>query len=319
MTIENPVSDRGNFSTVTGSLANIERFLATHANQPQLLGGASGLHGPASLWRHRRALAELISAPTLICFRLAQPGYFGPGVRMTTAGTGYVGVAGPQGSGYTQIYKLVTAGLSAIGSNAPAVVSNNDIWRLCVVGTTINWYQNAGGVAGGFTLKLSVIDSSYASGSPGWVQAGTGAVTDSRLGLFDGLANQASSPTFSPSTSGYSGTVTITSATSGARIYYTTDGTQPTRSSSSMANGGAVSVISPATVKAIAAYTNLADSPVLNGFAFTRYSRHQLAKMKRCAIARERTGSYTVWQGKPFPYVYSQGLTVYKQAHRGNS
>ncbi len=261
-TIENPVSDRGNFSTVTGSPANIQAVsgnacepaatsqaaLAVYTAPP--VSGDTGAPWP----NDQCADAYMLSA--------SATGYFGPGVRMTTAGTGYVGVAGPQGNGYTQIYKLVSAGLSAVGSSAPAVVSNNDIWRLCAVGTTINWYQNAGGVAGGFTLKLSVIDSSYASGSPGWVQAGTGAVTDSRLGLFDGLANQASSPTFSPSTSGYSGTVTITSATTGARIYYTTDGTQPTRNSSSMANGGAVSVTSPATVKAIAAYTNLADSPV---------------------------------------------------------
>jgi hypothetical protein len=113
----------------------------------------------------------------------------------------------------------------------------------------------------GFNLIQSVSDSSYASGNPGIGMQGTSAVTDAQIGLWAAEANQALSPTFSTYTHGYSGSVTVTSATSGATIYYTTNGTQPTRSSSTISNGGTVTVSSPETLKAMAAYTDLADSP----------------------------------------------------------
>ena len=47
-------------------------------------------------------------------------------------------------------------------------------------------------------------------------------------------------------------TVTITSQTPGATIYYTTDGTTPTTSSNSIANGGTVTISQGCTLKAIA-------------------------------------------------------------------
>ncbi len=65
----------------------------------------------------------------------------------------------------------------------------------------------------------------------------------------------AEAPTFSPVGGTYNSaqTVTITSATSGATIYYTTDGEDPTTSSSSISNGGTVNISSSCTLKAMAA------------------------------------------------------------------
>lgn len=79
---------------------------------------------------------------------------------------------------------------------------------------------------------------------------------------------QAAIPSFSPSTGSFASgpvVVTITSATSGSTIYYTEDGTVPTYDSSSIANGGTVSLSASATLNAIAAHAGDTDSDVTTG------------------------------------------------------
>ena len=76
-----------------------------------------------------------------------------------------------------------------------------------------------------------------------------------------------STPTFSLEQGRYCGSqsVTISSATTGSTIYYTTDGTDPTTSSSHGTEGTAsatVSVSSTQTLKAIATYTGYNNSSV---------------------------------------------------------
>ena len=80
------------------------------------------------------------------------------------------------------------------------------------------------------------------------------------LYLLDGSASSEpveviAAPTFSPDGGTFTSeqTVTITSATSEATIYYTMDGTDPTTSTTTtVANGGAVTISSSGTLKAIA-------------------------------------------------------------------
>jgi hypothetical protein len=73
----------------------------------------------------------------------------------------------------------------------------------------------------------------------------------------------AATPTASPAAGTYASaqSVTLSSATSGASIYYTTDGSTPTTSSALYT--GAFSVATSQTVKAIAAKTGFSDSSVL--------------------------------------------------------
>jgi Chitobiase/beta-hexosaminidase C-terminal domain len=72
----------------------------------------------------------------------------------------------------------------------------------------------------------------------------------------------AATPTFSPAAGTFSAaqTVTITDATAGAAIYYTTDGTAPTIASTLYA--GVISVDSTETIKAIAAASGYSNSAV---------------------------------------------------------
>lgn len=78
-------------------------------------------------------------------------------------------------------------------------------------------------------------------------------------------ASQVSTPQLSPSPGSFTSaqTVTITTSTSGANIYYTTDGSTP--NTSSTLYSGAIDVGTTTTVKAIATKSGLADSSVASG------------------------------------------------------
>ena len=87
------------------------------------------------------------------------------------------------------------------------------------------------------------------------------------------LGTQVSAPAFSPPAGGYQSaqSVAITSATNGASIAYTTDGTTPTENGgtvthgTSLANGGVVTISSTTTLNAIAYQAGMVDSTVTNG------------------------------------------------------
>ncbi len=70
-------------------------------------------------------------------------------------------------------------------------------------------------------------------------------------------------PLFSKPSGTYTGpqTVSITDATPGAVIYYTTDGTTPGRSSPTLSPGGSITVSSSETIKALAVATGYTTSP----------------------------------------------------------
>jgi len=76
---------------------------------------------------------------------------------------------------------------------------------------------------------------------------------------------QAAMPAFNPAPGTYSSTqqVTISSTTSGATIYYTTDGTTPTTASTKYT--APVTISATTTLKAIATATNLTNSAVASG------------------------------------------------------
>ena len=109
---------------------------------------------------------------------------------------------------------------------------------------------------------------SVVGGSTAWVgfTGGTGGTTATQNVLSWTYVSPAGSvvaaPTFSPAGGSYatSQKVTISDATSGATIYYTTNGTTPTTSSS--VYSGAITVSATETLEAIAAATGDTSSPV---------------------------------------------------------
>lgn len=140
-------------------------------------------------------------------------------------------------------------------------------------------YEDANGVNHGFIRTSSGVisaplDAPGASTSgmiSGTVALGINA-TDDITGtyvdaneVFHGFvltSGTVATPTFTPAQGTYSTaqSVTISDATAGATIYYTTDGTAPTTSST--VYSGAISVKSTETIEAMAAATGLSDSAV---------------------------------------------------------
>jgi hypothetical protein len=147
---------------------------------------------------------------------------------------------------------------------------------------------------GGATIHYTTDDSTPTSSSPEYTNAipvaggGTVMIVQAiavKSGMNDSAVasaayvinfNQVVTPHFSPSQGSYSSdqSVTITCATSGATIHYTTDGSTP--NSSSPACIGDIPVAgngTSMTIKAIAVKSGLSDSPVASAFYIINYSQ----------------------------------------------
>jgi hypothetical protein len=109
-------------------------------------------------------------------------------------------------------------------------------------------------------------------------------------------------PAFSPPAGTYTSaqTVTITSATSGAMIAYTTDGSTPTEvggtvtNGIALSNGGSVSIGTTTTLQAIAFETGFADSSVTPGNYTIGVTLSSSNGFYNIAMASSQSGTFTV-------------------------
>jgi hypothetical protein len=165
-------------------------------------------------------------------------------------------------------YPGATPSISANG-NTQGIVWTIDSEAYATSGAAILQAHNASNVA--TTLYSSSTNSSRDNPGPavkfsvptvvnGKVYVGTGTQV-SIYGLLSG-AQQAAAPVLSPGTESFTGSisVTITDSTSGATIYYTTNGTTPTTSSTKYT--GPITVSSTETINAIASASNYLTSPM---------------------------------------------------------
>ena len=164
----------------------------------------------------------------------------------------------------TTIFAVVAGTVHTLVNSATYSGGNpaqGDKFRLSVTGNTLTVTSTGATSTINFTDSNNYVPS---GGYAGFALNDSSVITGVQTGLFAFGANQCATPTFSPVAGSYgpTQTVTVTSATSGCTIYYTTDGTTPTESSSSIANGGTVSVASSLTLKAIASLTDNLDSAV---------------------------------------------------------
>ena len=116
-------------------------------------------------------------------------------------------------------------------------------------------------VTGSGSVTLTVNTASSVSGSFGVTVTGT-ASTGTHSAMVNVNIPSTRAPVFTPAGGTYTSTqnVTITDSTSGAAIYYTTDGSTPTRSSTSYSSP--ISISATATLKAIAIAPGASPSSV---------------------------------------------------------
>ena len=176
----------------------------------------------------------------------------------------------------TTVYSPATATVPLTVSRAVLTVTANNASR--VYGTanptftdTITGFVNGDtaatattGAAGLTTIATasSGVGNYIITATPGTLAAANYSFTYVNGTLTVTPLGTVSAPTFSPTAGTYSSlqTVTFTDATSGAAIYYTTDGTTPTTSST--AYTGSITVSATETIKAIAVATGYTNSAV---------------------------------------------------------
>ena len=111
---------------------------------------------------------------------------------------------------------------------------------------------------------LGLMGSSSATGTG--TDTGTGSGTGTGTGTGSG-SGSVETPTFSPAAGHYNTAqnITITTTTSGANVYYTTNGSNPTTSSTTYSTAVHIWSLAGKTIKAFATKSGLTDSSVLSG------------------------------------------------------
>jgi len=256
-TVENPLSDGGNFTTI------VDTVYTTHLNipsagicQPADINGnyaGSFYSGTVSVgtWPNDQ-YAEItvlnIDNGALLQMFLRQ-GTF-------NSGTHYIGQIDSVGPSYSLFASVNnTQHFLATGSANP---QPGDVWRFSVAGNILTLTQN-GNLIRSFTDTHSYV----VSGRPGLaaeVPAGQ-PLTSGQISFWSAGGNQVATPVFSLPSGTYGGveTTTITSD-AGASIYYTTDGSTPT--SGSTLYTGPITLAVSQTVKAIAIQSGSINSSI---------------------------------------------------------
>lgn len=259
-TVENPLSDGGNFTIISdvdfiGSL----RAVAGNKCEPTATASSGGalwsaaIAAPSGTWP-----ADQYSEITLTTWATAGDlSYLVVRQGAFNSGTQYI--VQLSFSNQNIVFFAVVAGTAHTLATDSQASAQGDVFRLAVVGNVLTLSRN------GTAVQTFTDTNNYVtSGSPGFgLYSPVAGIASAQTSLWAAGANQSSTPTFSPNggSFGPAQTVTITSA-SGGTIYYTTDGSTPTESSSSIASGSTVSISTSCTLKAIASVANNLDSTV---------------------------------------------------------
>jgi hypothetical protein len=251
-TVENPLSDGGNFTT-NPSMSALKVPTSGECEATVTSTHCGAYWSGAVVQSGGTWPADQYSEVTLLGFDAAS--YIIPIVRASASANTQYRLYIQMGASHSFLYAIVagTANLLATYTIIPVA---GDVWRLSVTGEVLSVSQN-GSVVQTFTDTNNYVPS----GSPSF-DIFADATASVIVSKWAAGANQAATPTFSPVAGTYTGTqtVTVTSSTSGGTIYYTTNGTTPTHSSSSISNGGTVSVSATGTLKVFESASDFADS-----------------------------------------------------------
>lgn len=189
-TVENPLSDNGNFTTPLAGVSQAAvEVPSSGVCEPTALGGSvcgafwSGVVGAAvgGKWP-----ADQYSEVTALALTPTNAGdIFGPICRYANAsnnGTWYevncVGALGSAGAGSATLYSRVSGTSTNIGSSTGLTFKVGDVIRLTCSGSTISVTQN------GITLISVTSVSITAAGPTGFLLKNTTAIADTKISLW---------------------------------------------------------------------------------------------------------------------------------------
>lgn len=220
-------------------------------------------------------------------FRVSEPGngadkMNGYYAGISAAGFVIAGKMSAQGNGvWTQVLKI------------PAAVSPKDMNRLKVIASDTHYFIYLNG-----KYVADFTDSTYTTGTVGlraWNDNGPVTFDNVSVNRLTAAMLQVAAPVFNPApgTFAVSQTVSIESATPGAVIHYTTDGSVP--NASSPVYDGPIVLKETATVKAYASLTGMTDSPVASA-AYTKLS-HEFTENFDVSNTDGSAVGWTTYQG----------------------
>jgi Fn3 associated len=246
---ENPLSDGGNFTAAFAHAMQVVSDVAL----PTLINTSDASQYSGIVWPNDQ-YSEVTAGTGWKAG--AGANYIVPMVRIGgTTGSPNAYVAFVENTGTVFIQKYVAGVNTNLHTVSPnLLIADGDVFRLSVVGTTLNFYQN------GF-LVYSLTDASLSSGNAGFGANAVATLSLAPISLWAGGSATNATPVISPVAGTYSNpTITITSASPGVNIYYTLDGSTP--SSSSALYTGPFVISTSLTVKAIAIFTGYTNSSV---------------------------------------------------------
>jgi len=200
----------------------------------------------------------------------------------------------PQDGTDARIWSYWKAGGSNLSDNAAELRGPNSAYL-----------DNNGGVWTEYTVTLNApatADAFYFE-----LRTYSGAVVYwDDMSFFHNAAGGVEAPVFSPVAGTYFGAqdVTITSATAGASIYYTTDGTDPDNTSTLYT--APVNIAATTTLKAIAIKAGMTDSPIITGV----YNITTAVAIADLATLRTQAQDGTIYQ------LNSEAFLTFQQSYR---
>ena len=262
-TVENPLSNGGNFTGVNdANLSPGLQVVSGNLCEPTALTTADAAFWSGTVNQTGDSWpADQYSEITLTTWATASDiAYLLVRQGSATSGTQYLANiqrASGGSTGSSVLFAVVGGTVHTLNTQSSLTTAPGDIWRLTVVGNVLTMNRN-----GAQVYTFTDTNNYIVSGAPGFGLYSPTALTNTQTGLWAAGGNQAATPTFNPVAGSYATAqnVQISSSTPGGLIYYTTNGSTPTHSSSSIANGGTVTVSTPLTIKAFASVTDFADS-----------------------------------------------------------